>query len=135
MKKLFKLFSLLLACGLLFTLTACVPSADKAEEKMKEAGYVAVDPSDFGVENDKCEKIFFFVEGDNAAEAALKVATGKADFLTVLYFNEKADAKDFYEEMNEEFEKADEEDTEGFVIAISGKCVYYGKEAAAKEFK
>ncbi len=135
MKKLFKLFSLLLACGLLFTLTACVPSADKAEEKMKEAGYVAVDPSDFGVENDKCEKIFFFVEGDNAVEAALKVTTGKADFLAVLYFNEKADAKDFYEEMNEEFEKADEEDTEGFVLAISGKCVYYGKEAAAKEFK
>lgn len=135
MKKLFKLFSLLLACGLLFTLTACVPSADKAEEKMKEAGYVALDPSDIGIKNDKCEKVFFFVEGENAAEALIKFGTGNAEYLAVLYFNEKADAKDFYEEMNEEFEKAEDEDKEGFVIAISGKCVYYGKEAAAKEFK
>ena len=135
MKKLFKLFSLILTFGLLFTLTACVPSADKAEEKMKEEGYLALDASKFGLANDKCEKVFLFALGDNVIDAGAKFMSGEAEYLTVLYFNELDDAKAHYEEIEKQFDKLEEADKEDLAFARSGKCVYYGKKAAAKAFK
>ena len=132
MKKLFKIFSLLLISGLLFTLTACVPSADKAKEKMEEAGYLSLDTNSFGIKNDKCENMFLFVLGDNVFDAGANFLSGKAEYLVVLYFKDKAEAKAEFEKT---LENATENENNDFVYARSGKCIYYGSAAAAKEFK
>ena len=128
MKKLFKLFSLLLAAGLLFTLTACVPSAEKAEEKMNEAGYFAIDSSDFiKVDESKVEKVFCFSKGNNVAAAIANAGLG-GDVVIAIYYKEAEDAEKAYEEFKNSSSKEESR------VKKSGKCVYFGTENGMKDF-
>lgn len=128
MKRVLKLSSLLLVLLACLTLSSCVPSADKAEEKMEEAGYVAIDSSKiFKSDESKVEKVFYFAKGDNGLEAAANVLTG-GDWVLAIYYKETADAKEAY---NEYKESSDEEES---AVKRSGKCIYYGTEGGMKDF-
>lgn len=128
MKKVLKLSSLAILLVALLTLTACVPSADKAKEKMTDAGYVTLDTkSIFGNDDSKVENIFYFAEGDNVVQAGANVLTG-GDWVVAIYYKETADAKEAYDKYKES--KDDEESA----VKRSGKCVYYGTEQGMKDF-
>lgn len=112
MKKVLKLSSLLLVLVALLTLTACVPSAKKIEEKMEKAGYTVIESP---ITSKNVDAIF--------------VCTNGAETVTVTYYKEKADAKEVYDKLKE----ADKDDKGGY--GISGKAVYVGTEQAIKDLK
>ena len=70
-------------------------------------------------------------EGCEVAVAGVKDITD-GDMIFIYYFEEADDAKAYYEELKADFEKADEEDKEGYKIGKSGKVVYSGSEEAVK---
>lgn len=129
MKKILKMSSFALLLVALLTLTSCVPSADKAKEKMSDKGYCSLDTkSILGNDNSKIENVFYFAKGDNAIVAAANVLTG-GDWVIAIYYKETADAKESYEEYKES--KEDEKTA----VKRSGKCIYYGTEQGLKDFK
>lgn len=110
MKKFFGILAAILAC---FCITACTPSnVEKAEEKMKEAGYGVI-----AYENKDAEGL---VGGLVATKVSL---TEGVDIITAAYFETAEDAKEFYEDLDET----------GAVQ--EGKWVYWGDEDAIEVFK
>ena len=137
MKKTLRIFALtLVAVMLCLTLASCGgPNADpdKAVEALKE--------------ND----VAWAVKDEYGVPAALKLAgvdgvdcvvtgTGKIDdkyaHVTIVYFDEAADAKEAYEKVEDFAEnyKKEAEDSD-WVIKKSGKMIYYGTKDAIKAAK
>lgn len=125
--KLLKRLSVFVLAFALLALTACVPSVDKAEEKMKDAGYTTIS-SDLlksvldtfvDTEASTVEKVFFFGKDFKLLSSG--------EWVVAVYYKETADAKEAYEKLKE-----DDEDT---TAKRSGKCVYYGSEQGMKDFK
>ncbi len=131
--KLLKKLSVFVLVFALLALTSCVPSADKAEEKMKEEGYYTIDLGKLGdkllggveTEGEDVETVMVFAKGENAINAAVNVLTG-GDYVIAVYYKEAKAAKEAYNEM-----KSENEDT---AAKRSGKCIYYGTEAGMKAF-
>ena len=112
-------------------LVACVPSdPDKAEANLEEAGYKVL--------TTKASDGTGVQLGLNAMYegcVAMIVATNPTDLtdtISIFYFNDADDAKACYESIKADFEKADEEDKEGYKVGKSGKVVYTGSEEAVK---
>ena len=65
--------------------------------------------------------------------------TGKIDdefaHITIIYFEEKDDANDAWEKVQEYADDKKDEDTEDWVCKKSGKMIYYGTKAAIKAAK
>lgn len=119
-----KLLGLLLAVLTCLCFAACTPSnIEKAEEKMKEAGYDVKVSSEDAAE-------FLYGEEAEASMTATKSTGGitnlKVDMITAILFESSDAARAYYDE-----KKGDEED-EG--IKQSGKWVYFGSEAAMEAF-
>ena len=104
-------------CGILTAVTclmlvACTPSTvEKAEEKMKEAGYKVV-----AYNKDDAEGL----QGGIIATSGLI----GGNTMTALYFESSDAAKDYYESLGEDTKAVKD-----------GKWVYWGDEAAIKAFK
>lgn len=104
MKKLFKLFSLLLAVVCTFALTACTPKdMDAAKEKLEKAGYTVV-----VYEN-------YFIA---------KTALVNGETVTGYLFESKEKAEESYERIKKIDANA----------VLSGKWIYYGTEQGMKDF-
>lgn len=105
---------------------ACAPSnLEKAEEKMKEAGYkVTV------MDGDKAK----LIAGDDAVgviiagDVEFSFTNTDAEFFTAVLFETRDDAKDYYEDIK------DEEADEDQVVKQDGKWVYVGTEDAIEDF-
>ncbi len=123
MKKTLSIVAVLaLVAVLAVALVACVPSdPDKAVANLEEADYVV-------------EKIDSKLGLALAPEGctAIVAGTNLEDVITIYYFEDAASAKDFYAELKENYDKADEADKEGTKIGKSGKLVYAGTDAAVK---
>lgn len=106
MKKLFKLFSLLLAVVCAFTLTACTPKdMDAAKEKLEKAGYTVI--------------VF-----DNYFVASTSLINGET--VTGYLYETKEEAKEALEGIKK---------LDGASKAVqSGKWVYFGSEQGMKDF-
>ncbi len=106
MKKLFKLFSLLLAAGLFLTLTACAPkNMDAAKEKLEDKGYTVVVVNNYFVANKG------LINGET---------------ITGYLYESKKEAKDAIAEI--------EEKAGDLEVKQSGKWIYFGTEEAMKDF-
>ncbi len=116
----------LMAALTCFAFAACAPmNMDKAEEKMKDAGYEVV-VSD--------EKEAEFVAGEEAVGMIVATKgefslTGGADFdiVSAVLFESVSAAKDYYEKHKDEAE-------EDQIIKRDGKWVYAGTEDAVEAF-
>ena len=137
MKKTLRIFALtLVAVMLCLTLASCGgPNADP----------------DKAVEALKANDVAWAVKDEYGVPAALKLAgvdgvdcvvtgTGKIDdkyaHVTIVYFDEAADAKEAYEKVEDFAEnyKKEAEDSD-WVIKKSGKMIYYGTKDAIKAAK
>ncbi len=118
-----KIFMLVaLSLILVVCLCACIPgNAEKAKAKMEKAGYEA------NVLDAKSLEDY-----GTGVDSGFYAINEKLDFISVIYFDSKADAKDFYEDMVAETEDADEEDG---LLKIKGKAVYMGSEQAIEDFE
>ncbi len=132
MKKFVKLLTLTLAVALcVVLLAACAPNSDpdKAKASLEENGYTAVkvNPNvSIGIIDINTNKdIDCIVSGT-------KVVDDKVEHVAIYYFVSASAANDAWEDMQEEADKAkDDEDTD-WVCKKSGKMIYYGTEAAVK---
>ena len=131
-----KILSLVLVCvlmlGCVFTLASCGgPNADpeKAKAALEDAEYKVT-----------------YLEGDLLAmapidglEAAINAIKDK-DLVSIYYFEDKAAAADYYEELEKEYEELKEEAKEAdeefdYAIGKSGKMVWAGTKDAIKAAK
>ena len=111
MKKILTAFVTLMMSIACCVLAACAPmNIEKAEDKMKDAGYTVV-----AYEQD--------AEGLVGGIMATKVeGLLDIDTLTALYFSSIGEAKDFYDELDNEDAK------------WQGKWVFWGSEDAMEDF-
>ncbi|MDR0751123.1 MAG: hypothetical protein LBF12_00825 [Christensenellaceae bacterium] len=105
-------------------LVACVPKdADAAKEKMQEKGYVA--GSSF---------LDLLVIGDSSVDDVF-YAVKDGEYIFVIWFENKSDAKDYVETAKELVTKyLKDVDTSEFEFKRSGKVVYFGTDGAVKDF-
>ena len=130
MKKVLRVFSLVMIFSLLFVFTSCnnsVTSADEVKEKMETLGYVALDASQFVVEENDMKNAFYFAKGTDEMNALASIAKG-GDYIVILYFNDVSKAKSVYQEYKNSL-------NENVSIERVNECVYFGTEAAIKDFK
>lgn len=130
MKKILRLFSLLMLLVSLFTFSACnesVISADEVEQKMESLGYVTLDASQFVVEKSDVKSAFYFAKGTDEMSALANIAKG-GDFIVILYFNDVSDAKSIYQEYKGSL-------NENVSIERVNECVYFGTTSAIGDFK
>ena len=107
-----KLVSALCAVVLCISMTACAPfTLDRAEEKMEDAGY-----SVLAYEGEEEEGLVGGIIATKM-DGILNV-----DTLTALYFSSILDAKDYYDELDDEDAK------------WQGKWVFWGSEEAMEDF-
>ncbi len=104
---------------------ACAPSSvEKAEEKLKDAGYTIVTVSDKAVPGvDGSVGSITAAKADSVADAL----TGDADGIFAILFESASDAKEYYEEHKDE---AEEDET----FKRDGKWVCVGTEDAIEDF-
>ena len=132
MKKVLKLASLVMVLVALLTFTACAPKEEKVVEKMNDKGYFALTTitknkvlkglSD--LEDVTVKSSFVFATGENPMIAEEM----EGDYVAVLYFAEKKEAKNALEAVKGLFEK------DGVKVKQSGKCIYFGTEQGMKDF-
>lgn len=130
MKKVLRVFSLVMIFSLLFVFTSCnnsVTSADEVKEKMETLGYVALDASQFVVEENDMKNAFYFAKGTDEMNALASIAKG-GDYIVILYFNDVSKAKSVYQEYKNSL-------NENVSIERVNECIYFGTEAAIKDFK
>lgn len=130
MKKVLRVFSLVMIFSLLLVFTSCnnsVTSADEVKEKMETLGYVALDASQFVVEENDMKNAFYFAKGTDEMNALASIAKG-GDYIVILYFNDVSKAKSVYQEYKNSL-------NENVSIERVNECVYFGTEAAIKDFK
>lgn len=130
MKKVLRVFSLVMIFSLLLVFTSCnnsVISADEVKEKMETLGYVALDASQFVVEENDMKNAFYFAKGTDEMNALASIAKG-GDYIVILYFNDVSKAKSVYQEYKNSL-------NENVSIERVNECVYFGTEAAIKDFK
>ncbi|MBQ9114994.1 MAG: hypothetical protein IJY07_03560 [Clostridia bacterium] len=132
MKKALSIIAVLALVAVLgVALVACVPSdPEKAAENLESEGYEV-----FAAK--KGNSLGGILSGFVIPEDCETVVAGVKDLLDgdmifIYYFEEADDAKDFYEDMKADFDKADEEEKEGMKIGRNGKVVYTGSEEAVK---
>ena len=132
MKKALSIIAVLALVAVLgVALVACVPSdPEKAAENLEAEGYEVATAK-------KGSSIGGILAGMTMPEGCETMVTGikdllDGDMIVIYYFEEADDAKDFYEDMKADFDKADEEDKEGMKIGRNGKVVYTGSEEAVK---
>ncbi len=109
---------------------ACAPASDpdKALEALKENGV------EFAAKDDKVIPGVLKLAGVDGVECVVS-GTGKIDdeyaHITIIYFEESADAKDAWDDIKDRAEdaKKDAEDSE-WVCKKSGKMIYYGTKNA-----
>ena len=107
-------------------LAACAPAnLEKAQEKLKDAGYTIINVSEEAVPG---------VDGSVGSISAAKGAdtlmgnfTGDGEFILAVLFESASDAKEYYEEHKDEAE-------EDQVVKQDGKWVYAGTEGAVEAF-
>ena len=103
MKKLFKLFSLLLATGLFLTLTACTPKdMSAAKEKLEKKEYQVLVIGDYFIATNGEESVtgYLFESKDEAKESVAKIEklAGESEVKQAgkwLYFGTEQGMKDF----------------------------------------
>ena len=130
MKKVLRVFSLVMIFSLLLVFTSCnnsVISEDEVKEKMETLGYVALDASQFVVEENDMKNAFYFAKGTDEMNALASIAKG-GDYIVILYFNDVSKAKSVYQEYKNSL-------NENVSIERVNECVYFGTEAAIKDFK
>ncbi len=134
MKKLLVLLFVVIFASL--SLVACFfPNADKATEKLED--------EDYEVEELKKAEIKEFTEMlDIKASVEEAIAAYNEDddaYLIVFYFESKADAKDFAEELEELLEDEEYEDVLDMMgieaVEANGKAVMFGAKKAMKILK
>lgn len=131
MTKTLKFTSFFLLLVALLGLTSCVPSADKAKEKMDKAGYITADLKSvsnyIGIDTSDAdiETVMFFVKSENAISILPDLLKG-TDYVVAVYYKEASAAKEAYNKIKEENEET--------VVKKSGKCIYYGTEQGVKDF-
>ncbi len=125
--KLLKRLSVFVLVFALLALTSCVPSVDKAEDKMEKAGYSVIS-------SDVVESLLGnFVDTKDAAVEKVYVfgkdfkLFSSGEWVIAVYYKEAKDAKAAYEDL-----KAEDKET---TAKRSGKCIYYGSEQGMKDFE
>ena len=125
MKKILSVFLAALTCA---CLTACAPAdLDKAETKMKDAGY------DVLLTGEDAAELLVGEEAEGMITAT-KMEGGLTNLsvhkVTAYLFESASAAKDYYDSKKEDMEDKDE----GTVFKKSGKWVVSGSEDAVKDF-
>lgn len=109
-------------------LTACVPNkSSKAKEKMEKAGYsvLVYDAGEFSEEPEK----------DGVVDGVLVFNPVIKEYLIVIYFNSRVNAKKSYDYYLNNFENQFESEDLKFKTVLSGKCIYIGTPKAIEDFK
>jgi hypothetical protein len=108
-------------------LAACAPAnIEKAQEKLKDAGYTIVTMSEEAVPG---------VDGSVGSITATKsdslmgAISGDIDMIVAVLFESTSDAKEYYEA-----HKDDEKEDEAQIVKQDGKWVYVGTEDAIEDF-
>ena len=124
-----KFMTLLLAALTCLCFAACAPAnLEKAQEKLKDAGYTIVTYSDETIEG---------VDGSVGSITAAKSDSvvgglmGDGEMIMAVLFESASAAKSFYNENKDELEDEGEEDS---VVKLDGKWIYVGTEQAVKDF-
>ena len=120
-------------CAMLVSCGGPNADPDKALEALKENGVT------WAVKDDTVTPGLLKLAGIDGVDCVVS-GTGKIDdeyaHITIIYFDEAADANDAWEDVQEEAEKdkKDAEDSE-WVVKKSGKMIYYGTKNAIKAAK
>ena len=108
-------------------LAACAPAnIEKAQEKLKDAGYTIITMSEEAVPG---------VDGSVGSITATKsdslmgAISGDIDMIVAVLFESTSDAKEYYEA-----HKDDEKEDEEQIMKQDGKWVYVGTEDAIEDF-
>ena len=124
MKKILVGFMTVLFC---LCLAACAPAnIEKAQEKLKDAGYTIITMSEEAVPG---------VDGSVGSITATKTdslmgaISGDIDMIVAVLFESTSDAKEYYEA-----HKDDEKEDEAQIVKQDGKWVYVGTEDAIEDF-
>ncbi len=135
--KMTKILSAILCIILLgLALVACAPKKDpeKAKEALKDNGYEIYDTVDY------LAGIASAIMGNKTIETTVtaskeeKDADGnsKTEYITIIYYKTPADAKAAWEDAQKDAEKEKAEDNSDWVVARSGRMIYWGTKAAVK---
>ena len=128
MKMIKKIASLLVLLVAFVALVGCAPEDPAAAtEKLEKAEYSVVE-----------DKIIIpgalklvGVKGIESVLVATKAAEESTEVVTMVYFAEKEDAKNAFDEIKSYAEEKDKETS----VKQSGNWVYYGTEQAVKDFE
>lgn len=132
MKKFAKVAAVVLVAVMaLAVLVACGPNSDpdKAVAALKENGYTAGKVTTGGYEG-----LEAIVSGTKGLVGSL---FGKDEFqtITIYYFESASAANDAWEDIKKDADKDSNKKDEDWVVAKSGKIIYYGTKQAVKDAK
>ena len=130
MKKFIRALSLLLVCVFCVALLAsCAPASDpdKAVSALKDNGYTAAKDATI------LPAAYKLVTGKSisAVVSGTKIADGKTDTVTIVYFESSKDAKDSFESLSKEADE-DKKDESDWVCKQSGSLIYWGTKDGVK---
>ena len=130
MKKFAKIAALALVVVMsLAMLVACAPNSnpDKALEALKKNGYTAAKDATI------LPAAYKLVTGKSisAVVSGTKIADGKTDTVTIVYFESSKDAKDSFESLSKKADE-DKKDESDWVCKQSGSLIYWGTKEGVK---